>query len=207
MFNPQHLVSGMFSDFYDSIGHSGNIIHGLRPLNVEHKVFARARTVKLVDAPGEAENIELGLGFLEDVQPGEVLCVEGSHNFAYFGELMTRLGMRGGLAGAIIDGLTRDSSFVATTAFPVFAAGCSPIDIKGRGKVLAVDVPIQMNGLTVEAHELIFADSDAIVKVPEALEEQTLAMLKTVVDEEKRIIQRVDSGESVNEILKFHESF
>lgn len=207
MFDHQHLVSGMFSDFFDEIGQKGNVAHGLRPFKIEHKIFARARTVRLVDAPGEAENIELGLGFLESVQPGEVLCVEGSQNFAYFGELMTRLSMRGGLAGAIIDGLTRDSSFVATTDFPVFAAGCSPVDIKGRGKVEAVDVPIQIKGLTIDPHDLVFADNDALVKIPQSLEEKTFPMLKAAISEEKLIIQRVEAGQPVSEILKFHESF
>ena len=207
MYDLEHMVSGIFSDYLDELGQYGNVYSNLSPFQAIHKIFGRVRTVKLVDAPGEPENIELGLSFLEQVSPGEILCVEGSMEYAYFGELMTRMSIRNDVAGAIIDGLTRDSSFVSTAGLPVFSAGVTPVDIKGRGKVAEVDGPIRLGTLEVTPGMLVFADNDAIVRIPREAEKDVLKNLQKLINEEIEIIKRINSGESVSNILHFHRGF
>jgi len=59
--------------------------------------------------------------------------------------------------------------------FPVFHGGIAPLDSKGRGKVVAIDVPIECAGVRIEPGDLIFGDVDGIVVVPRRLEDKVLA--------------------------------
>ncbi|WP_238580221.1 HAD hydrolase family protein, partial [Treponema endosymbiont of Eucomonympha sp.] len=160
-----NLCSGTFSDIMDSLGYKNQIItnyrhnwHGL-PIGF----MGRARTVLIETYETDDENILMGLGFLSQVGKGEVLVVKGSQKFAYFGELMTRLSIRQRIEGIIIDGLTRDTKFTHNQCpLSIIAKGYSPVDIKGRGRVQAVDVDILVDGVEIHKDDLIFADNDAI---------------------------------------------
>ena len=201
------LFSGMYSDELDAMGHRHQVVAGWQ-LNCDgHKVLGRARTVLIETVATDDENIVEGLGFLGRLDPGDVLVVSGSPEFAYFGELMSRLSMRQGLAGAIIDGLTRDSAFTRQIPLPVFARGYSPVDIKGRGRVAATDVEIEIGGVSVSPGDTIFGDNDAIVVIPQALREAVQSRVDEATAHEEKIIGLIDEGASVDEILAFTKGF
>jgi regulator of RNase E activity RraA len=167
-----------------------------------------ARTVLIETYETDDENISMGLGFLSQVGKGEVLVVKGSLKFAYFGELMTRLSIRQRIEGIIIDGLTRDTKFTHNQCpLSIIAKGYSPVDIKGRGRVQAVDVDILVDGVEIHKGDLIFADNDAICVIPKEIEQKVLALAEKNEAEEKRIIALIDSGISIDDLLKQVKSF
>ena len=49
---------------------------------------------------------------------------------------------------------------------------------------------------------LIYADNEAVCVVPGQIEAEVLAKVKEKLDEEKRIIQWIDSGMSVRDLLE-----
>ena len=152
----EQLCSGMFSDQLDRMGYRNQVISGLTLNRSELKCLGRVRTILLETIETPDENIAVGLGFLESLNMGDILCVAGSSEFAYFGELMTRLSIRQGLSGVIIGGLTRDSTFTKQVdQLVIFAEGYSPKDIKGRGRVAAVDVPINIQGKPIAPNDWI----------------------------------------------------
>ncbi len=59
--------------------------------------------------------------------------------------------------------------------FPVFHGGIAPLDSKGRGKVVEIDVPIECAGVRIESGDLVFGDVDGVVVVPRKIEEAVLA--------------------------------
>ena len=52
--------------------------------------------------------------------------------------------------------------------FPVFHGGIAPLDSKGRGRVMALDVPVRCAGVKVAPGDLIFGDADGVVVIPRA---------------------------------------
>ena len=50
--------------------------------------------------------------------------------------------------------------------FPVFAGGIGPLDSKGRGMVMAIDVPVECGGVPVRPGDWIFGDVDGVVVIP-----------------------------------------
>lgn len=210
LLNPEfdaEFCSGAFSDELDQMGKRHQVAAGWTMNRPDLRCFGRARTVALETTETEDERITVGLSFLADVRPGEFLVVEGSHQFAYFGELMTRLALRGGLSGIAIEGLTRDSFFTQTVDLPILSRGYSPVDIKGRGRVRDVDVPVTVGEVACHPGDYVFADSDALVVVPEDDVHVALARVNRVAAHEAELKRHIGDGMTVAEILSLTSGF
>ena len=68
--------------------------------------------------------------------------------------------------------------------FPVYYAGIRPLDSKGRGLVIAYDVPVQCGEVLVNPGDLIFADFDGIVVIPKMIEKEVVQKAKEKVNAE-----------------------
>ncbi len=203
----QEYCSGVFSDELDLLGLRGQVACGLLPNRRDLRCFGQVRTIRLAEAPSDDERIELGLGFLGNLNPGDILVVQGSQHFAYFGELMTRLALRGKVGGVIVEGLTRDSAFTQHTELPIFARGYSPVDIKGRGQVAAVDEEVRVGTVVCRPGDWVFADADAAVFLPAEHSELLLRRVREAVAHEQHLKEWIDQGWSVSEILKRTKGF
>jgi 4-hydroxy-4-methyl-2-oxoglutarate aldolase len=202
------LCAGMFSDNLDKLGRKHCVAASWHSNFAPFRCQGRARTVRLETLETDDENITTGLSFIEMIQPGEVLVIEGSTAFAYFGELMTRLSVRQGVAAVIIEGLTRDSIHTFTERrLPILFRGLSPVDIKGRGRVAATDVPVIIGGISVHPGDFVFADSDAAVFVPRDCENALAERIDTTLADEKDVIALIDQGATVEEILRRVKEF
>ena len=204
----KYACSGMFSDELDKMGYRNQVIDGLRTNNHGGKIYGMARTVKLETIETDDENIREGLGFLGKLEKGEILCVEASSKFAYFGELMSRLSIRQGLGGIVIGGLTRDGFFThKLDNLTVYSEGYSPRDIKGRGRVQATDVDIAVKGLKIRPGDWIFADMDGIVVIPKEARCELEKRIDDIISNEGNIISDINNGVTVAEILNRYKEF
>jgi regulator of RNase E activity RraA len=200
--------TGMFSDELDKMGYRNQVIQGLISNHSSAKIYGHARTILIETMETNDENISIGLGFLEQLNEGDVLCVQASAEFAYFGELMTRLSIRQKLGGAVIGGLTRDSVYTINKKdFSIFAVGFSPKDIKGRGRVHLTDVSIVLKGISINPGDWIFADTDGVVVIPAKIRLLLEEKILKCVEAEKDIIKRIDENQRINEILSRHKEF
>lgn len=198
------LCSGLFSDVLDSLGYRHQIITGFKKNKNEVSVLGRARTVLIETIENKPENIRMGLSFLGNLNEGEILMVKGSDDFAYFGELMTKLSTRQGIGGVVIDGLTRDTKYThqSSVTLPIMAKGYSPVDIKGRGRVIDTDVEINIDNIAIEPGTLVYMDNEAICIVPKEIEEEVILKIKEKIEEEERITSLIANGISVSELLE-----
>ena len=188
------------------MGYRNQVIQGL-VINKEHKIFSIARTIKIEELETDDENIRTGLGFIGSINKGEILCVQGSQQFAYFGELMTRLSIRQGLGGVVIGGFTRDSEFTQHTELPIFSQGYTCKDIKGRGRVQEVDTSITIQGVEINPGDYIFGDLDGVVVVPKECKEELEQRLLQVVLNENNIVRDITEGKSIEHILNTYKEF
>ncbi|MFC2058773.1 RraA family protein [Chloroflexota bacterium] len=203
-----HMCSGLFSDALDQMGYRNQVITGLILNQCHLKCFGRARTLQVETVKTLDENIYMGLTFLESLESGQILCVAGSNEFAYFGELMSRLSMRLSLEGVVIGGLTRDSSFTQKFAdLPIFSQGYSPVDIKGRGRVASTDTPIWIEGVRICPDDWIFGDNDGIVVIPAQIHKELLSRIEQAIKNEADIVDRINRDESIMEILQHYKEF
>lgn len=100
---------------------------------------------------------------------------------APWGELMSTIAKRKGVAGCVCDSQVRDCVKIIDMNFPVYYAGICPLDSKGRGIVVAYDVPVQCGGVLVNHGELVYADFDGIVTVPKSDEKELLERVRKII--------------------------
>ena len=59
--------------------------------------------------------------------------------------------------------------------FPVFARGTCVYDSSDRQRVIDLDVPVEIDGVRFAPGDLVIADSDGVVVVPQAVERRRSA--------------------------------
>ncbi len=168
----------------------------------------RAKTILLEEIDTDNENLEVGLKLLDSLTKDDVLFVKASEKFAYFGELMTRFSERQGINGVVIDGKSRDSHYTLHSKIPIIATqGYSPIDIKGRGRVKAINVPIEIDGVKIHPDDFVFVDTDGMAVVRKDELSNVLHEYYKEIEKENDIKKCIRDGTSVDEILNRFDSF
>lgn len=101
-------------------------------------------------------------------KPGDVIVVEaGDDEMAVAGGNVCAIAQRNGIAGLVVDGVVRDVGESRDRRFPVFGRGASPIPAKRVGEG-GVCLPIRCGGAAVHPGDVIVADEEGIVVVPQA---------------------------------------
>ena len=158
------------------------------------------------EAPPGENPYELEIRLIDDLKRDEVpvFACGASGRIAPWGELLSTAARARGAAGAVMDGLTRDIQAIRAMQFPVFAGGIGPLDSKGRGKIMAVDLPVEVAGVRVAPGDLVFGDADGIVVVPQAVEAEVIAAALAKVAGENATREALARGEKLAEVFKRH---
>jgi len=168
-------------------------------------IIGRARTIELkpLDLQDKPEQLYDGLFLLDTLKCGDIIVVSnGFKDCAYFGELMSTFSKRNGAVGAIIDGFTRDKDATIKLGFPVFAKGWTGRDLRDRGTVKSVDSEVLINGISINKGDLICADGDGIVVIPEKMEESVLKKAKEILDNEKKVKCLLKQNKTAKELIQ-----
>jgi regulator of RNase E activity RraA len=199
------LYSAVLADVLDGLGHRTSCLPAdLRPLRPEWRIFGRAATLSAMPVAAEPEKpYAIELECVDALQPGDVLLAttHGDRGSALWGELLSTAARAHGAAGAVIDGLTRDAARIMAMDFPVFAAGFSPFDSRGRLDGISHGQPIRIGACTVRPGDWVFADLDGIVIVPWELAEEAFPRALDKVTGENRVREELARGRSAREVF------
>ena len=203
----RRLYSAVLSDVLDELGFTHQAMKArIRPLDEDLVLVGIARTGQFreVDRAVPGENpYELEIRLVDDLKPGEVVvfACDGSDRIAPWGELLTTAALARGAVGAVTDGFVRDVRSIRGLKFPVFHGGIAPLDSKGRGKVVEIDVPIECAGVRVESGDLIFGDVDGLIVVPRKVEDEALARALAKVSSENITRDELRRGAKLKEVF------
>jgi regulator of RNase E activity RraA len=129
----------------DAMGRLGSMDRSIKPIDKGIKVVGPAVTVKL--RPGDNPMAHQAIAI---AQPDDVIVISahGNTTNAPWGEIMSLVAQKGGIAGLVIDGAIRDTAAIIKLSFPVFAKASIPTgcDKDGSGEV---NVPISCGGCPV----------------------------------------------------------
>jgi regulator of RNase E activity RraA len=203
----ERLFTAVLSDVLDAAGRRSQAMRpGVRPLDDTLVLCGRARTGLYADVyhvtPGE-NPYELEIRLVDDLAPQEVvvLAAGASGRIAPWGELLSTACRARGAAGCVTDGLVRDVRAIRAMRFPVFAGGIGPLDTKGRGKVVAIDVPVECGGVAIRPGDLVFGDADGVVVVPREIEGEILRAAFEKVAGEDRTRAALERGEKLADVF------
>jgi regulator of RNase E activity RraA len=199
------LTSAVLADVMDAMGQPAGVLPGtIRPLCSTWKLFGRAATLSAVSVSAQPERpYEVELACVDSLRPGDVLvaATNGDRSSALWGELLSTASRAHGAVGVVTDGLTRDAAQIIAMDFPVFAAGFSPLDSKGRLDGVAFGQPIRMGGCLVRPGDWIFGDLDGIVVIPAKFAEDAFARALEKVTAENRVRAELAKGRSAAEVF------
>ncbi len=201
------LFASLLSDVMDGLGYMDQALPAsIRPLDEASVMVGRARTALFMDVyeVHEGENpYEKEIALIDSLQPGDipVFSCGGTGRIAPWGELLSTASRVRGATGALMDGLVRDVRAIRAMGFPVFHGGIGPLDSRGRGKVMAVDVAIECGGVKVAPGDLIFGDADGVVVVPRAIEAAVLAAAYAKLKGEKSTLADLQAGISLGAVF------
>ena len=91
-----------------------------------------------------------------------------------WGELLSTAARNRGCVGAIVDGAVRDVAQLTAMGFAVFARGTCILDSLHRQRVIDLNVPVELGGVHCQPGDLVIADVDGVVIVPQAVEREAL---------------------------------
>ena len=207
----ERLYAAVLSDVLDGLGLTAQAMRPfVRPLDDGLVMLGRARTglyrpVYHVEAGVNPYAVEMAL--IDSLRPGEVAvlaCAGPTERIAPWGELLTTASQVRGAAGCVTDGLVRDIRRIREMRFPVFHGGIGPLDSKGRGEMVAMDVPIEIAGVRVTPGDWVLGDADGVVVVPQDVAEEAFRQALAKVSAEDTTRQELAAGASLAEVFARH---
>ncbi len=204
----ENLYVAAVCDILDELGYRHQAMHHrLRPLLPDRKncgFVGRARTLRWMEADYVQRDDPYGLEIeaVDSLKPGDVVIhsTDYAGTNAPWGELMSTVAQRNGAVGCVCDSQIRDCLRIIEMGFPVYYSGIRPLDSVGRGIVMAYDVPVRCGDVLVKPGNLVFADFDGIVVVPNEIEEAALARAYEKVHKENLSRKELLEGKSLREV-------
>lgn len=172
---------------------------GIKALIPSLHLIGRAFPVQ--GAPGDNLAMHQGIHYAEK---GDVLIFNcgGYMHGGHFGDMMANACKRKGIQGVIVDGSTRDREDILSLSFPLYSRGFCPAPTTKNtdGKI---NIPVSCGGVLVNPGDLIFADGDGVVVIPQNKEDEIIAKALAKYDHEQEILKDISNGKDTLEIYGF----
>lgn len=151
----------------------------------------------------------IGPRVLDEAPAGSVICydADGDLRAGIWGELWTAGAAARGVVGAVVDGAIRDTARIRDYEFPIFHRARRPTDATGRFTVVDHGVPVQLAGVCVAPGDMVVADDDGVVIVPQATAGDVLELAETRVGRERSMRTDLDAGMRAHEVYQRYEHF
>jgi 4-hydroxy-4-methyl-2-oxoglutarate aldolase len=138
---------------------------------------------------------------------GSVLVVDigDTHDFGYWGEVLTTAAETRGILGLVIDGGVRDVAALEAHGFPVFA---TTVALTGASKRAAgtAGVTTRVAGVSVAPGDWVVGDADGVVVVPAAALDDVLAAAAARSAKEAALFEALRAGATTIELLDLDPS-
>ena len=189
------LPTASISDAMDSLGLHGTL-QGLAGLTYDFRATGPAFTVQYAPA-GEGRG-SVG-DFLDDVPPGAVIVIdnEGRTDVTVWGGIMTEVAAERGIAGTIINGVCRDIATSLEHNYPLFSRGKFMRTGKDRVQLVAVQTEVTINDVRISPSDIICADADGVLAVPQVRAAEIAGIAEGIEDTEARIVASVKNGSTL----------
>src|SRR5580765_7377270 len=191
------LVAGFKSTYPASVSDAVELVTGKNgtmrydmKLMTGANLVGRAVTSLARPAPADKATPELAVKhsveMIDEAKPGEVgvIVMEGTLDIAAMGNLMGTAAVERGMAGMVLDGAIRDMWDIRRMGLTVYARSKSPRTAVGHYATVAKSVPVECAGVTVRPGDIIVADEDGVVVVPQERAAEVLKQAQAIDERE-----------------------
>ena len=191
------LDTTSLSDALDRLGIAGQCLN-IKPLDPRFRLTGRAFTILYGPAgspPGTVGD------YIDDVPVGGVVVLDngGRENATVWGDILTWVSNRRGIAGTVIDGACRDTHLSRELGYPIYSRSYSMRTGKDRVQVEAMGGTVNIGEARVQQGDILRGDADGVVAIPKEHEEAVLAAAEQIDAAEQQIRALVNDGHSLTE--------
>ncbi len=196
------LDTATLSDALDKLGLNGQC-YRIKPRSSDFRMTGRAWT--LLYGPAGSPPGTVG-DYIDDIAPGSVIVLDngGRDNATVWGDILTEVAHRKGIAGTVIDGVNRDLALCLELGYPIFSRDHWMRTGKDRVQVEATQVPVNIGDVRVSPGDLLRGDADGVVVVPQEHENRVLEAAEAIQSAEDAIRASVRAGMSLREAREQH---
>ncbi|MCM8732039.1 RraA family protein [Hephaestia sp. GCM10023244] len=196
------LDTATISDAMDKLGIAGQCL-GIKPLSPDFRFAGRAVTFRYTAAAKPAGSVG---DYIDDVPPGSVIVLDngGREDATVWGDILTSVAHRRGVAGTLIDGACRDTDLARSLGYPVFSRSYSMRTGKDRVQLEAADTIVTIGAARVAPGDLVRGDADGAVVLPRQHEEAILETAEAIEHAETAIRAALDRGLRLDEARRAH---
>jgi regulator of RNase E activity RraA len=188
-------------------GKNGTMGHDMQLVNGTPMV-GRAVTSLVRPAPPELSTAALAVKhsveMIDEAKPGEVgvIVMEGTLDIAAMGNLMGTAARVRNMAGMVLDGAIRDVWDIRRMGLTVYARSRSPRTAVGHYATVAKNIPVECDGVTVRPGDIIVADEDGVVVVPQEQAEAVLKKAQEIDDRENGMFPFIREFKSLQKAIE-----
>src|SRR5215467_1116535 len=188
-------------------GKNGTMWHDMKLVNGT-PIVGRALTSLVKPASPEqatpALSTKHSVEMIDNAEPGEVgvIVMEGTLEIAAMGNLMATAAKVRGMAGMVLDGAIRDVWDIRRMGLTVYARSLTPNTAVGHYATVAKNVPVECAGVTVRTGDIIVADEDGVVVVPQERAEEVLKKAQEIDDREQGMFPFIRQYKSLQKAIE-----
>ena len=200
------LDTAALSDAMDRLGIAGQCL-GIKPRAHGFRLVGRAFTIRYGPVGQPAGSVG---DYIDDLAPGTVVVIDngGREDATVWGDILTFLAARKGLAGTVIDGACRDTHLCVKLSYPVFSRSYSMRTGKDRVQVEGYGDTVNVGDARVSPSDLMVGDADGVLAIPVEHEEAILAAAEAISRAEDDIRNLLSQGVRLDEArqrLQYHK--
>ena len=196
------LDTATLSDALDKLGINGQC-YKIKPRDPNFRMAGRAFTI--LYGPAASPPGTVG-DFIDNVEPGSIIVLDngGREDATVWGDILTEIAHRRGIAGTVIDGINRDVHLCLSLGYPVFSRDSWMRTGKDRVQVEGVNVPVTIGGARVAPGDILKGDADGVIVLPRAHEEHILQIAEEIGAAEDAIRAACRAGMRLDEARQQH---
>jgi regulator of RNase E activity RraA len=186
------LDTTSLSDALDRLGIAGQCL-GIKPLDHGFRLTGRAFTI--LYGPASTPPGTVG-DYIDDLESDTVVVLDngGRENATVWGDILTTVAHKRGIAGTVIDGACRDVHLSLSLGYPIFSRSYSMRTGKDRVQVEATNCAVNIGDARVNPGDILRGDADGVIVIPKAHEDEVLRIAEEIDSTEGQILKAVREG-------------
>lgn len=188
------------SDALDACGVEGALLN-IKPLESGMKLIGPAYTVRYAANAKQSSTFKNAANYIDAVPAQSIIVIdnEGRIDCTAWGALLTKVAIQMDIAGTLVHGAVRDVAFIRAVNYPLFCSGIYMRSGKNRIHKVNEQCPLLINGVTINPGDIIFADDNGALVIPQYLLTDILNKAENIKLTEQNIATAIKEGASLKQ--------
>jgi regulator of RNase E activity RraA len=196
------LPSSTISDALDRLGLPGSV-DGLKPMSPGVRIAGQAVTLSYLPVGPAGGTVG---DFLHLAEAGDVIVIDnrGRLDCTVWGNILTEAAKAKGIAATVIEGVNRDVGESREIGYPIWSRAAHMRTGKDRVALAATNVPVVLGHVRVDPGDVVCADDNGVVVVPQTVAARILEVAQSIEAKEDAILLDLRAGVDLAEARQRH---